>query len=239
MWYERAAPIAGGDGGTKGVGMNDSKWARYAAIGGVAFVVLNIVGAILSGSPPSGNDSATKIANYYVDKGDGLKAALWLGGIASVGLVWWFGSLWRRMSRAEGGAHRLSVVSLLGLGLGGALFLASAAVNAAIALRASDVGEGARVFYTLSLVLLAGSGFGLAIHLLATNALALRSKMLPTWLGWLGLVAGLAFLLAGVLGSATDNASGLMAGFVGFIGFSVWVLGVSAVLWRDTPESAS
>ena len=164
--------------------MNDSKWARYAAIGGVAFVVLNIVGATLSGSPPSGNDSATKIAKYYVDKGDGLKAALWLGGLASVGLVWWFGSLWRRMSRAEGGAHRLSVVSLIGLGLGGALFLASAAVNAAIALRASDVGEGARVFYTLSLVLLAGSGFGLAIHLLATNALALRSMMLPTWPGW-------------------------------------------------------
>jgi hypothetical protein len=219
--------------------MNDSKWARYAAIGGVAFVVLNIIGAILSGSPPSGNDSATKIANYYVDKGDGLKAALWLGGLASVGLLWWFGSLWRRMSRAEGAAHRLSVISLLGLGLGGALFLASAAVNAAIALRAADVGEGARVFYTLSLVLLAGAGFGLGIHLLATNILGLRSKMLPSWLSWLGVVAGLAFVLAGVLGSATDDASGLTAGFIGFIGWSVWILGVSAVLWRDTPESAN
>jgi hypothetical protein len=199
---------------------------------------LNIVGAILSGSPPSGNDSATKIAKYYVDKGDGLKATLWLGGLASVGLVWWFGTLWRRMSRAEAGAHRLSVVSLLGLGLGGALFMASAAVNAAVALHTTDVGEGARIFYTLSLVLLAGSGFGLGIHLLATNVLGLRSQMLPAWLSWLGVVAGLAFLLAGVLGAATDNASGLTVGLIGFIGWSVWILGVSAVLWRDTPEAA-
>jgi hypothetical protein len=219
--------------------MNDSKWARYAAIGGVAFVVLNIVGAVLSGSPPAANASAAKIAKYYADKDTGLKATLWLGGIGSVGLVWWFGSLWRRMSRAEAGAHRLSVVSLVGLGLGGALFMASASVNASVALHPADVGEGARVFYTLSTVLLSASGFGLAIHLFATNILGLRAKMFPTWLAWVGVVAGLAFVVSAVLGSATDNASGLAAGLVGFIGWSVWVLGVSFGIWSDTPDAAS
>lgn len=219
--------------------MNDSKWARYAAIGGVAFVVLNVIGAVLSGSPPAANASAAKIAKYYVDKGGGLKATMWLGGIGSVGLVWWFGSLWRRMSRAEAGAHRLSVVSLVGLALGGALFMASASVNASIALHPADVGEGARIFYTLSVVLLSASGFGIAIHLLATNILGLRAKMFPTWLAWLGVVAGLAFLVSAVLGSATDSSSGLAAGFVGFIGFSVWVLGVSFVIWSETPETTA
>ncbi len=219
--------------------MNDSKWVRYAAIGGVAFVVLNIVGAILAGSPPAANASAAKIAKYYADKDSGLKATLWLGGIGSVGLVWWFGSLWRRMSRAEAGAHRLSVVSLIGLGLGGALFMASASVNAAIALHPADVGDGARAFYTLSVVLLSASGFGLATHLLATNILGLRAKMFPTWLAWLGVVAGFAFLVAAVLGSATDSSSGIAAGFVGFIGWSVWILGVSSIIWRDAPETTA
>ncbi len=219
--------------------MNDSKWARYAAIGGVAFVVLNIVGAILAGSPPAANASATKIADYFADKGDGLKAALWLGGLGSVGLVWWFGSLWRRMSQAEGGAHRLSVVSLVGLVLGGALFMSSAAVNAATALRTAEIGNGAQVFYTLSVVLLSAAGFGVGIHLLATSVLGLRDKMLPAWLAWLGVVAGVAFLVAAVIGSASDSAAGMAVGFIGFIGWSVWILGVSFVIWRDTPESAS
>jgi hypothetical protein len=218
--------------------MNDSKWVRYAAFGGVAFVVLNVVGAALSGSPPAANASATKIAKYYADKDSALKAALWLGGLASVGLVWWFGSLWRRMSRAEGGEHRLSVVSLIGLALGGALFMASASVNASVALRITDVGEGARVFYTLSTVLLSAAGFGLAIHLFATNILGLRYKMLPAWMAWVGVVSGLAFLVSAVLGSATDNASGVVFGFIGFIGWSVWVLGVSFQIWRDAPEAA-
>jgi hypothetical protein len=221
------------------MGMNDSKWVRYAAIGGVVFVVFNIVGAIMSGSPPASNASAAEIAKYYTDKDTGLKATLWLGGLGSVGLLWWFGSLWRRMSRAEGGAHRLSVVSLVGLGLGGALFLSSAAVNVAAAFRPVDAGTVAPVFYTLSVVLLSAAGFGIGVHLLATNILGLRFKMLPMWLSWLGVVAGLAFLLSGVLGAATDNASGIAAGFVGFIGWSVWTLGVSYVLWKDAPDSAA
>lgn len=215
--------------------MNDSKWERYAAIGGIAFVVLNIVGTLVAGSPPAADDSAVKIAEYFADHGGGIKASLWLGGIGAVGLVWWFGSLWRRMNRAEGGMPRLAVASLLGLGLGGALSLASGAVNAATALRSADVGEGARFFYTLSIVLLSVAGFGVGIHLLATNVLALRSKMLPVWMGWLGAVAGAAFLVAAVIGSASDSPAAIVVGLISFLGWCVWIIGVSVVIWRDAP----
>lgn len=218
--------------------MNDSKWARYAAIGGVAFVVLNVIGAIIGGSPPATDDPAAKITEYFTDKGDALKAALWLGGLGSVALIWWFGSLWRRMSRAEGGAPRLAVVSLAGLVLGGAMFLSSASVNAAAALRLDDIGDGTQFFYTLSVVLLSAAGFGLGIHLLATNGLAYRSKMLPMWLVALGALAGLAFLVSGVIGSSTDGSAAMVVGLIGFVGWSVWILGVSACMWRWDPTLA-
>lgn len=216
--------------------MDDSKWARYAALGGVVFVVLNVVGAILAGSPPAADESATKIADYFADNGDGVKAALWLGGLGSVGLVWWFGSLWRRMSRAEGGQHRLAIVSLLGLGLGGALFMASASVSSAAAFRLTELGEGTQVFYTLSVVLLSAAGFGVGIHLIATSALSFRAKMLPAWLAWLGALAGLAFLISAVIGSASESSATFVFGFIGFIGWSVWILGISYVMWSEAPN---
>ena len=213
--------------------MDDSKWERYAAFGGVAFVVLNVVGAILTGEPPATDDSAAKIAEYFADKEGALKAALWLGGLGSVGLVWWSGSLWRRMVRAEGGWPRLAVASLVGLVLGGAMFLSSSAVTAAAALRIDDIGEGSRFFWTLSIVMLAAAGFGIGAHLLATNAIALRSRMLPRWMVIVGGVGGVVFLVAAVIGSSTDGGGAAIVGLIGFVLWCVWILAVSYVMWRD------
>jgi hypothetical protein len=129
------------------------------------------------------------------------------------------------------------VVSLAGLAIGGALFLASTSVGAATALRATDIGEGATVFYTLSLVLLSAAGFGIGLHLLATSLLAMRTNMLPSWLVYLGLVAGVAFVISAVIGSASDGSGAMIVGLIGFVGWSVWILGISVTMWRDVPAS--
>jgi hypothetical protein len=45
--------------------MDESKWERYAALGGIWFVVLSVISAFLPGTPPKTDDSLVKIANYF------------------------------------------------------------------------------------------------------------------------------------------------------------------------------
>ena len=217
--------------------MEDAKWVRYAALGGVLFVVCNIVGAAMTGEPPAPDDSVAKITEYLNDKGSALQAAQALAGVGSVGLLWWFGSLWRRMSDAENGRHRLSIVSLGGLLLSGTLFLASGAVSAAASVRVEDLGDNAATFWVLSGIFLAGSGFGLTVHLGATSVLALRTRLFPAWIAYLGLAAAVGFLVAGITGTTTDAMGPMVIGLFSFLAWSVWILAVSFTMWR-TPEPA-
>lgn len=213
--------------------MGDSRWERYGALGGVAFVVCDVAVAVLGGEPPAADAGRREVAGYFAEKGPAIEAGLWLFGLASVALMWWMGSLWRRMVRSEGGVARLAVVSLVGLAVAGALSLASATVSVAAALRIDDVGDTVVIFHTLAVMLLAASGFGVATHLLATSALGARTKTLPSWVVVAGTVSALGFLVSAVLGATASSDASSAVGFVGFGLWCVWILGVSYSMWSD------
>ena len=97
--------------------MDEARWARYAALGGIWFVVLNVIGAFLPGAPPKTTDSAMKIAKYFHDHHRSIEIGTLLLGLGLIGLFWWFGSLWRTMVDAEGGSARMASVALIGLGV--------------------------------------------------------------------------------------------------------------------------
>lgn len=217
--------------------MDDSKWERLGALGGLVFVVLDGAVAVLGGEPPASGGSVSEISAYFSEHQAALEAGLWLFGLASVALIWWFGSLWKRMVRAEGGAPRLAVVSLVGFILAGALSLTSSAVWAATAVRIEDVGESAPFLYTLGSVLLAASGFGVATHLLATNVLGARTRTLPSWLVIGGLLSAAAFLVSAVLGATDQGDASNLIGFAGFVLWCAWILGVSHRIWTEDGPS--
>ena len=73
--------------------MGDVKWERYGALGGVVFVALDVVVAVLGGAPPATDAGVREVATYFADKGPAIEAGLWLFGLASVALIWWSGSL--------------------------------------------------------------------------------------------------------------------------------------------------
>jgi hypothetical protein len=216
--------------------MDDAKWEKYAALGGVAFVVLNIVGAATTGEPPAPDDSADKVNTWFADHSGAIKLSQFLGALSVIALLWWFGSLWRKMTAAEGGRHRLSVVAALGLVFGGALFMVANAMLSATAMRLDDAGGGSTIFYTLSTVLLSTAGAGVLTFLAAVSLLALRTKMLPAWMAYLGLLSAALFLVA-TIGSASDSSAFMIFGLFGFITWCIWVLGVSFELWKR-PASA-
>lgn len=212
--------------------MDDKKWAKWASLGGVGFVVLNVVGSILQGTPPGADDSNEDVLEWFVDYESGIRTNAFLGALSIILLLWWFGTLWRRMTQAEGNQNRLSVLSLIGLGGSGALFGAATAIWSASAIQVDILGpDAARFYYTMGGTVIGFAGAFLVVHLGATNVLALRTSFLPKWMGVVGVLSALGFLVA-TTSTMTDADVGMYAGFIGFILWSIWILATSFHMWK-------
>jgi hypothetical protein len=218
--------------------MDDAKWEKYAALGGVVFVVLSVVATFLAGSPPAADDSATEIAEWFSDNAGAIQLAQFLTGLSVIALSWWAGSLFRRMVRAEDGRPRLSVVAIVGLVFGGVFALACGAIQSATALRIDELGEGSQIFWTISTVMISTAGFGIVTSLAAINALSLRTKMLPQWVTYIGLLAAV-LMLIGSIGSASDAGALMVFAILGFLVWAIWILGVSYELWKHPTSTTA
>ena len=156
---------------------------------------------------------------------------MFITGLALIGLLWWFGSLWRLMEEAEGGRPRMTVVALAGLAVAAGLALASGAITSTVALRHEDVAGGAKFFFLLSLVLLAGAGFGIVVHVAAVTSLSYRKKLFAPWINVIGWIAAALFLI-GTIGYASDAAAFAFVGLLAFLAWCVWIVVVSLDMWN-------
>jgi hypothetical protein len=213
--------------------MDDSReWERYGALGGIVFVFLVLVSIAISGSLPKSSDSAEEILKYFRDNQDGIKVGAFLGTLAAVPILLWAGSLWARLRRAEGGQPRLALVAVLGLVLAGAAAAVQTAITATVALELKDVGAiEAKFFFVLSMSVGYAGIFGLAVLVLATSVLAFRTHAFPAWLGWIGVLDGIAFLVAGC-GIATTSDGIATVGLGSFILWAIWIIATSAIMFQ-------
>jgi hypothetical protein len=210
---------------------DEFRGARSAAAAGVAFVVLNIAGTFAAGSPPASDASTAKIAAYFNDHSGAIKAQLLLGGLGIAALMWWFGALWRLLSRAEGERPHLAIVAAVSLASALTLGIVNGVANATAALRAGDP-ETTHVLYTLSFVVIAAAGFGLAVFLTATSLVTYRGRGVPRWMSFLGFAAAVAFLVSGA-GTVNDSGALSAVGLIAFLIWCVWILAMSTVMWRE------
>ena len=216
--------------------MSDSRFERLSLLGGVVFVVLTVLGAFLPGTPPDPSAPAGEIVEYLSENSGAIGAGSYLGGIGALFLLFWAGSLWRAMSRAEDGSPRLAVVAALGLILGGAMATATAALFSAVSFQADQLGDQATVYWALLVTLQASTFVGLATQTAAVAALGIRTRFIPAWLAWAS--AAVAILgIIGLLAVANDADAWLGFGFATFLVWSVWILCISAVLWRKLDAS--
>jgi hypothetical protein len=221
--------------------MDDSlKWERYSALGGaVLFIVLVIASIVIPGSTPMASDSAAKILKYFRDHKDSIELAAFIGGLAAIPILWWAGSLWARLSRAERGQPRLALIAVLGLVVGGAGQLVSSAILSSVALRLDGVGaNGARFFFVLAMAAAAAGSVGLAVLVLATSVLVFRTGVFPRWVGWLGVIDAIAFLVASYAVATTSDTIAAI-GFASFILWAIWLLAVSVIIFRGVGTPAT
>ena len=212
--------------------MNDRNWERWGALGGILFVVLVAITAILPGYPPKTGDSARKIADFINDNGDEIRWAATSGGLAVIALFWWLGSVWRLMRRAEGGSPRLTVTAFAG-----AVFAAGTATIGAVSLAVIPVigthtfaNAQIRYFYILSTDIAVATMFGAAIFVIAFSVLIIRTHVLPPIMGWLGLIVAVLGIIGAPVVSSTRDTFFYLA-FAGFVAFLAWVVIVSIIMF--------
>lgn len=228
--------------------VDDSKWERWASLGGILFAVSTAVGAALPGSPPKTSDSAAKISDFIADKGDELRWAAFLAGLATIGLLWWLGSVYRTLRRGEGGSPRLAIVAV-----GAAIFAAAVSTIGSVMLGSLPIigvrtlsPAGARLFYIMSSNVTVATVFGMAVFLAAFSVVIIRSHVLPVWLGWIGVLIAIVAVFGGGVVSSTRDVF-FYGSFGAFIAFLIWVLVVSGLMLAgkgetseaDSPASAS
>jgi len=74
----------------------------WVPLTGVGFILFAIVSVVLSGEPPSVDDSAKEIVEHYVDNKDTIMISVFTGAFAVVLLVY-FASYLRKVLRAAEG----------------------------------------------------------------------------------------------------------------------------------------
>ena len=176
---------------------------RWTALSGIVFVVLMLTGASFVIDVPAADASTQEIARYLADSGNHTRnivgAYLWvLGGLAFLGFV---AGLRAVLRRAEGDPGTLSSL-VFGAGVVfTAVWSVSATALAAVAYSVELAGapvsdpDLVRVLPQLgSLLLLLGGGFAGILLVLATSMLTFRTRVLPRWLAWFGILVAIALI---------------------------------------------
>jgi hypothetical protein len=208
--------------------MLSGSWARYAPLSGVLFVVLVVVSVLVSGfDSVSADDSTQEVVDFWSDNDGQQIASALIGALAMVPFLWFLGVLRSTLRLAEGGTGRLSATAYAG----GIVLVGFALVDGALQFAVADsVGDvPAGVTQSLSVLyndFFLGFPIGFGTLMLATAGVLLRTRVLPTWLGWFALVLGIAAFFGPV-------------GFVAFLVFLIWAAIVSVTLYQRGEPTAT
>lgn len=190
---------------------------RIAALTGVAFVALVVIGGIIAGEPPGADSSVQEIVDHYADNKTSIEVASFIGAAGLVLLVFFGAYLRTVLSTAAGRAGILPALTLVGAAVIAVGFAIDLTISIALAEAVDDIEPAAvqalQALWDNDFVPIA---IGALIFLIATGLSVVRHGALPRWLGWVALVLA-------VIGFTP-------IGWVAFIGLGIWIAIVSVLL---------
>jgi hypothetical protein len=218
---------------------------RWSGIAGIVFVVLAFVSRLVPGNVPDPDkrDAIARFAKFYADKSHNDSAVIGfvLGVVGLFAFAWFLGGLWSMLRNAEGAATAPTII----VAVGGAAFVALGMAYHAFAdvvgvtlhfSKGYTIVNGfdpatALLFSSVAQGIFLASMLAVGAATAAAAAVILRTRALPVWLAWVGLV--IAALCLATIPPLT---------FVAGILLAVWVLVISALMIqadvRGTPAPA-
>ena len=226
--------------------MSSDRWAPYGAGAGALAVALYVVGSLVRGEPPDFDATGADVAAHLdedrtrIQVGSAIHAA-WTP------LFVWFLATVASLTRVGGpGARRAGAVAFACGAIFIALFLVDVTSLTVSALRpenmasAPELAAALRDFEWLAMGM---SAFLVSGMLTAFAVLALRDRVLwPRWLGWLAVIAALAYALRVGTLFTTEGAfaaDGVLGLWVPVAAAAAWILigsGVLALKLRGSSE---
>ncbi len=229
-----------GEDGRVATTRTSSAWQRYAWVAGILYVIALVAETVvgLLGGSVSQNDSAAKIANVLYDHRERLLVITYLSVVYAAMFLIYLGRLYDLL---RGNTDRSRFLGSLVLA-GGALFIALHAVsdigiNGLLGAKLASFGfqHDQGMSYTLYLMTYGldsvGDVFG-SVFAVAAGVLVIHSGVLPRWLGWVSILAGILFFLQGFGLGGVIASFGLVLDLIGFVLFLIFVLVSSVILLK-------
>jgi hypothetical protein len=199
-------------------------WERWLPLAGVGAVVLWVIGIVIDPGTPDLFEATGEEWLTFVNGNEGgiiaMRSLFLLGDFL---FLLFLGTLRTSLLTAEGEPRRWTALAFGGgIATAAMLIASSAPVLAAAAAADSLEPSAAQALGVVEYAFFIGAEFTGAVLLFATGVLAIRTTVLPAWLGWASLVVALMMLI--------------VVGPIGFIaivvGLPLWVLVVSILLLR-------
>jgi hypothetical protein len=198
-------------------------WERWAPFAGVAAVVLLVLGVLIGafGGPEPNEGTGQDWLTYFREDGQKIYISTLIFFLGVILLIWFLGTLRVSLLAAEGEPGHWTTVAF-GSGMATAVMLLAIVTPGLGGAFSSDALEppAAQALGVIALAFFVGAQVFAAVLLAATALLALRTGVLPAWLGWVSLVVAVLLFTP--------------IGFIALlIGFPLWVIAVSVLLWRS------
>jgi hypothetical protein len=203
-----------------------ARWSKVAPLLGLLFVVF-VLGSVVFGNTPDTSKSPAAVLAFYKSHQGREYTSGFLAAPAVIFGVFWFSYLRNWLQRRDVN-ERWGAVAFVG----GILFAVLGGIAVGLELALVDTPKyltpdtAAALNFLESDVPFILSSMALGLMAIPTGIAALKSKYLPTWLGWFSLVLGIIAVLP-------------VGDFIALPGIGVWVLLVAGVMWfRKDPEGA-
>jgi hypothetical protein len=203
-----------------------STWERLAPLTGLVFVAIVVAVFATGGSTPGDHDTAQQVQDFYGQHHDKHMTLAFIMAI-SIPFLLFFVSILRYELRRAGGTGQLANAAFAG----GVLAAAGFGILAFVHLALADAGNSVKTIGTTqALNVLDNNDFlpmaaGMGVLVLAAGLSTIRHGGLPKWLGWVGVVIGVAAFTP--------------AGFFAFLLSGIWVVIVSILLTLGRQSAAA